>query len=223
MKLFPLTSLLVHAAAAVFAAESEDSYLADKCVPLVREFLKRNAIAYDAAFPTQRISHSQVDYTARSGVYLSRLMLDRRFSFLFTGTGGTNGITFFVDKASSWSPRLLDPQNEAQMLQLASASNCLSISTALDLANRYFHLQGHQQKNFHPVVFRQITWAESVPSRRIVLPFYEAEWVRRDVPLPVEKNESIYPSVTVIVSGLKSNFIAYSKILLPFGYGRDFD
>jgi len=150
-------------------------------------------------------------------------MLERRFSFMFIGKDATNGITYFYDKSSGWSSRLLDPKNEREMRALAQQTNLLNNTTALELVRKYFRFQGHGESNFHPVRFKQMVWASDVPSRRIVLPFYEAEWARRDVKLPVEENESIYPSVTIIVSGLQTNLVAYSKIQLPVGHGIDWE
>lgn len=205
------------------AGEREASYYVNRCLPLAREFLSRNQIATDLNFTTNLVSHWQVHFEKETDVYLSRLMLTNRFAFMFIGRDSINGVTHFFDKGSGWNSKLMDPKNERQMREIAARKNMLNDSSALALAKRYFHLQGHDQANFHPPRFKQMVWAWGVPSRRIALPFFEAEWARRDVKVPIEENESIYPSVTIIVSGLESNLVVYSKTLLPHQFGADWE
>ncbi len=220
---YPVFLLLIVCCLAVKAGEMEEAYLAKHCIPLVREFMRKHRASYNADFPTNNITHWRVEYEQDSGVFLSRLMLDRRYAFLFVGNKTTNGIKFFNDKGSSWSASLMDPSREKEMRGLESRTNLLNDSTALALAKECFRLLGHDERNFHPVRCKQMIWAWGVPSRRIVLPFYEAEWARRDVKLPVEEIDTLYPSVFMVISGLESNMVSLSKIQLPFGMGRDFD
>ena len=204
----------------LIAGENEDTYFEEKCLPLVRDFIRRNALPYDASFPTNRISHRQVEFSPASTVYLSRMMLDKRFAFLFTGTQHLNSIDSYSDKGSSWRPSLMDPNNEQQMHLLAERTNLLVTTSALALAREYFRLQGHDEKNFKPVKFEQMVWADAIPSRRIVLPFYEAEWLRKDA---TPAHGLLPPSVRIIVSGLESNLAHYSKIALPIERGQDWE
>lgn len=219
---YPVFLLLMVCGLAIEAGEMEQGYLAKHCIPLVRDFMRKHRPSYSADFPTNNITHWRVEYEPDSEVVLSRLMLDRRYAFLFIGNKTTNGIQSFKDKGSSWSDSLMDPSREKEMREIASRTNLLNDSTALALAKECFRLRGHDERNFHPVRFKQLVWAWGVPSRRIVLPFYEADWARRDVKLPVEEIETIYPSVFIVISGLESNMVSYSKIQLPFGMG-DFD
>jgi len=41
----------------LWAGEREATYLKDKCLPLVREFLRHNQIPFEVNFPTNAISH----------------------------------------------------------------------------------------------------------------------------------------------------------------------
>lgn len=200
------------------AGEREDNYMKHMCLPLVREFIERNHISYDPHFPTNQISHHQVEYHRESGIYLSRLMLEKKHAFLFVGNQKTNGITIYSDKTSAWKPSLMDPKNEEKMRVVSSRTNHLNDQTALALARHYFRLQGHDEKNFHPVKFEQEIWARDVASRRIVLPFYHAEWVRMDTP-----KEDYSRMVTITVSGTESNLVHYSKGGLPIEFGHDWE
>ncbi len=202
------------------AGQREDAYFEEKCLPVVRDFIRRNRLAYDADFPTNKISHHLVDFTPDSRRYSSRMMLEKHYAFLFLGSAQANAIIFFHDKLSAWSFGLLEPENEQTMRGLAARTNLLNRSTALEMARRYFRLQGHSEKNFRAVKFEQVVWAESVPSKRIVLPFYEAEWLRLDAD---PSNDSIPPSVRITISGLESNMVHYSKISLPIKFGQDWD
>ena len=145
-------------------------------------------------------------------------MLEKKHAFLFVGNHKTNGITIYSDKTSPWKPSLMDPKNEGKMREMSARTNLLNDKTALELATKYFRLQGHDEKNFHPVKFEHEIWARDVPSRRILLPFYHAEWVRLDTP-----KEDYSHMVTITVSGIESNLVHYSKGGLPIEFGHDWE
>jgi hypothetical protein len=94
----------------------------------------------------------------------------------------------------------------------------LNDQTALALAKKYFRLQGHKEENFHPVEFRQLSWAMKGDPDYVPLPFYEAVWYRKDVK-ETERDEGIarLPHVRIEVSGVTSNLVSYSKLHMPIG------
>lgn len=200
------------------AGERDDTYFNTMCLPLVRDFIKRNNLPYASEFPTNKVSNRRVQYVPESGMYSSRMMLEKRYAFLFLGNSITNGITMFSDKRSAWSFGLMNPENETRMRELSKLTNLLDNASALELARQYFRLQGHNETNFHSVKMEQAIWARDVPSRRIVLPFYTAEWVRSDFPI-----DDYAHGVSIVISGVESNMVHYSKRGLPIDFGFDWN
>lgn len=191
----------------------EDSYLQERCLPLVRAFIQKQAIAYDSLFPTGKIVFRRVDFSDESDVAVARVSLEKRLAFVLIGDGKTNAVTYFSDR-TNWKPAVMEPGRESEIRALAGQSNLLNHVTALVLARELFRLQGHREENFHPVEFQQMVWTEAAPQKRIPLPFYEARWARRDVKLPLHEQPSIYPSVRLVVSGVISNLVEYEAIAL---------
>ena len=178
--------LLALAVVHLNAGEHEDIYFREKCLPLVRTFIKRHNLDYDANFPTNKLVHWKVDFYDQANAVLSQLSLERRLVFDILEKNKIVDIQVFKDR-KNWKPSLMEPENEKQMHSLAAQTNLFNKSTALAFARECFRRQGHEEQNFHPIVFTQVMWAESVPARRIVFPFYEAEWVRRDVNCPLKR------------------------------------
>jgi hypothetical protein len=195
----------------VTASERETSYFEEKCLPLARAFIRSNHINYSPDFPTNSIRHWSVEYSP-NGIYSSRIMLGKgELVFMFTGTDQTNRVDVFND-FRTWNDVWMAPQHVEKLRAVAAKPNTLTSTTALSVARALFRYQGHQEKDFHPVIIEQVVWARDVPGKRIVLPLYQVEWIRNDVRLPEDKNR-FYPHVRMTVSGSDSNVVAYANLI----------
>jgi len=207
------------AAGCACAGEREETYYREKCLPLVREFIRTNHLAFDPDFATNKISHHDVEYSDESKKFSSRTMLEKRLTFFFAGDTNHTRIYYFQDKVG-WTPGMLNPgkQKEEQARGWAARTDLLNTNSARVLLLETFRRLGHHESNFHPMEFEHVTWEYHGPSRPIVLPFYLGTWIRSDVK---PSNNSYVPSVRITVSGVQSNLVEYMPALLPHIPGKD--
>jgi hypothetical protein len=115
------------------------------------------------------------------------------------------------------------PKEKIEAIKTLNLRNKLNEHTALELARTYFRLQGHKEENFWPVEFTQCYWidqTERKPEER-VLPFYRAEWFRKDIRKEDrESGVAALPHVNIELSGITSNLVLYEKLFIPIA--RDF-
>jgi hypothetical protein len=220
--------MAVRVASSGLAAEAEpttnkNEYLESNVLPLVRQFIKRNGIPFPVDFSTNEIAHWRVTFGDYPAATLASVNLKNHFIFGFTQRAGEKEINYFQDIQPS-IPRVMTTSDPKEMRFLASRPNRLTAKTALDLAKKYFLLQGHKPENFHAPKFKQMGWGEKSDPDYIALPFYEAEWLRIDV--KEAEPGSLYPKIHIIVSGLTANLACYDKLFMfiPVGtVGKGFE
>ncbi len=198
------------------AGEKEEAFLKQKMLPLAGEFIRKNQLPYNADFNTNKITHYGVDFFEDRPGGQAKMMIEKRFAFFFVEDAGVIELNGFRDVSVKPDKDYSDATVAERKVILAQ-TNLLNDKSALALAEKYFVLQGHKKENFHPVEFHQIIWGELDPdkSKYLPLPFYLAEWKRKDVDLN-DPNQMV-PMVRIVVSGLKSNLASYHKINLPIG------
>ncbi len=201
----------------VCAGEREQTYYREKGLPLIRDFIRTNQLAFDPDFATNKISHWDVEYATNSGKFLSRTMLEKRLVFLFIGDQTNSRIDSYEDKVG-W-PRNLMKLKPEEARVWATRTNLLNTNSARALLRETFRRLGHNESNFKPMEFEHITWGHNVPQHlRLALPFYRGRWIRSDVQ---PSNNSHVPSVYITVSGVQSNLVEYMTALLPHVPGKD--
>jgi hypothetical protein len=137
------------------------------------------------------------------------------------GDGTNSEIMFFHDGTKTFYNLARASKAEIQAVKALSLRNRLNDKSALELAKHFFKLQGHKEEDFHPPEFGPYTWGQKGAPDYIQYPFYMTEWYRKDVNLD-DRNKGIVtlPCISIIVSGITSNMINYSKCFMPIG--RDF-
>ena len=212
--IFLVAALTIHC---VCAGEREETYYREKGLPLVRDFIRTNHLAFDPDFATNKISHWGVEYATNSGKFLSRTMLEKRLVFFFIGDQTNSRIDSFEDKVG-WPRGLMKLKPEEARAWLARP-NLLNTNSARALLRETFRRLGHHESNFKPMEFEHIAWGYDVPPQlRLALPFYRGRWIRSDVK---PSNNSHVPSVYITVSGVQSNLVEYMAVLLPHVPGKD--
>ncbi|MGI8967308.1 MAG: hypothetical protein ACR2H1_14660 [Limisphaerales bacterium] len=87
--------------------------------------------------------------------------------------------------------------------------------SALEFATRFFEAAGHDPKNFWLYRKWHIAWGDPKDKTNYFpLPFYEFEWLRKDVE-KVELGEVHHPQVVIMVSGLDQQILSYQRRNLP--------
>lgn len=211
--------LLMLLATAVQAGEREERYFNEYCLPLARTFLREQPTGYDPNFPTNKISHWKVDLPGpqsqksegRTDNVLSRISIERgHITFEFIGKANTNYVMSYADH-SQWRHGWDERDQRARQLEMAAKTNLLNTNSALAMARACFRRAGHNEQDFHPVIFQQMEGGYPP----IKLPLYRAEWRHLKLPLEKDNRFTYLTPVTVIVSGITSNLVMYDN-LLPF-------
>jgi hypothetical protein len=221
MKRLLFLSLSLGAVLSLAGGEREKNYLEGRMVPFAREFIRRNALPYDTNFGVDKIVRYRVEFlTNRPAPFImSNMRIEKRYAFSFTEDNSVLGVSWFKDVSVETYYDLSDaPKAKIEAVLALNLRNKLNDQPALALAKKYFRLQGHKEENFHPVEFRQMSWATKGGRDYVPLPFYEAVWYRKDVK-PRERDEGIarLPHVRIEVSGMTSNLVSYSKLHMPVG------
>jgi len=201
-----------------FADKKEEAFFYEKMIPLAQEFIQRNGLPYDSKLGTNSITRYLVDFYKNRPGGQANLKLDNDWWFYFFSDGQNTEVRRFHDKTKT-SYNLSDaPKEKIEAVKALNLRNKLNDQTALELATKYFKLQGHKADDFHPVEFRQMSWADKGDPDYVPLPFYHAEWYRKDVKKE-DRDAGIValPSVMIEVSGINSNLIYYSKTFMPVG------
>ena len=220
LRIFAITLLAVgisHAAA--LRIEPPDRPLFDTVVvPLVRQFITNHHLAFPANFTTNDISSASCGHSEDPRVRIFSINLKKEHSFTIL-TSGTIGEVWHYNTQILNLFGVFNRVDTNEMRFLASQPNRLNKESALKLCQETFLKQGHDPKNFRPPEFQQIVWGEN-PKDPIVLPFYEATWVRNDVTQEMIRSGSSYPNVRIFVDGLIGTVAHYGKY--DMGIGSDF-
>ena len=186
-------------------------------VPLVRQFITNHQLAFTSNFTTNDIWGANCKHSEDPRVRIFTINLNKQHIFtVFTLANGGE-----VRHYQTQVLNVLGVINRADTNEwrfLASKPNRLNKESAFKLCQETFLKQGHDPKNFRPPEFHQIVWDD--PQNSIMLPFYEATWVRNDVTPEMIQSGSIYPKVNLFVDGLIGRVARYGKY--GMGIGSDF-
>jgi hypothetical protein len=205
------------------AGEKEKSFLDETMIPLVRQFVERNGLP-TADLTTNGITKYRVDFftDGRLGGQAS-LKLKNGYSFGFISNGTNAEIWRFADANVRTYYVLTDaPKEKIKAVKALNLSNKLTEKAALELAEKFFKLQGHKESNFHSPEIHQCYWVGTEAEPWGPLPYYQLKWYRKDV-TDADREAGIVLNlheINIAVSGVTSNLISYDKISLPIG--RDF-
>jgi hypothetical protein len=221
MKRLLFLSLTLGSVLCLAGGERERNYLESRMIPFAREFIQRNALPYGTNFGMEKILRYRVEFlTNRPAPFImSNMRIEKRYAFSYTEDNGVLGVGWFKDvSVETYYDLSAAPKEKIEAVRALNLRNKLNERTALALAGKYFRLQGHDEKNFHPVEFRRLSWAVKGDPDYVPLPFYEAVWYRKDVKLR-ERDDGIarLPHVRIEVSGMTSNLVSYSKLHMPVG------
>jgi len=209
--------------ALVLGGEKEESFFKEKMIPLAQKFVKRNELVA-ADFGTNNINKCQVQFftDGRSGCTAS-LGLKSGYWFYYISNGQNTEICQFHDSTKTYYALENAPKEKIDVVKALNLRNKLSETNALQLAKKYFNLQGHKEENFHPAEVHQSYWSGGDDNRGGKLPYFDITWYRKDITKTDRESgdsKMLLKSVTIEVSGIDSHLISYSKGLLPIG--KDF-
>lgn len=206
----------------MLGGEKEDTFLKEKMLPLAQEFVKRNELP-TADFGTNNIQNYKVRFftDGRAGC-TADLKLSNSYSFSFISDGTNTEAWFFNDGKTRTYYALEDtPKEKIDAVKALNLQNKLNDKTALEVAERFFKLQGHKEEDFLPPELTQLCWTgppeyASLDGR--LLPYYEVGWYRKDVKL-ADRDAGVakLSHVRIEVSGIDSHLISYSKHFMPIG------
>jgi hypothetical protein len=200
-----------------FAEKREADFFWGKMLPLAQKFVNRNGIL-DIDFSTNNIGKYRIDFfqDKRPGC-LADLKLKNGYSFSFLSDGTNADVWAFNDgKTKTYYALEGAPKDKIDAVKALSLRNKLSSTNALELAEKFFRLQGHKEDNFHPAELHQSYWSGGDDSRGGELPYYEVEWYRKDVKMTdLQSGIATLPYVRIEVSGIDSHLISYTKGFMP--------
>ncbi len=216
-----LLACLLFPATLLVGGEREQVYLERRMIPLAREFLRRNCLPCDTNFGVEKVARPRVEFlTNRPAPFVtSSMRIGKQYTFKFFDDDGVMEVWSFLDATVETYYDLSEASKEkVEAVRALNSRNKLNDELGLALALKFFRLQGHKEENFHPIKFRQMSWANKGQPDYVPLPFYEAQWYRKDVTkADREQGVACLPSVSIYVSGITSNLVWYSKVFMPVG------
>jgi hypothetical protein len=214
IKLSPYWCAAVLISARLIANASSEAALTERMLPLVRAFAATNNISADIGAGTNQVKIWRVRFFQDRPGTTANLLLTNRHNYSFYAEGDQWEIVGYKDTSVPTQSSVSDSMmNNDAVVRSLNQKNRLTPAAAYSLARRHFELQGHKEENFHPASFMQAGQAASAP-----LPFYLAEWHRRDVRMEdKESGIATLPAVRIEISGITSNLVGYSRAFLPIG------
>lgn len=202
--------------ALVLGGEREELFLKGKMIPFAKEFLKRNELPM-ANFGTNNIKKWQVYFftDGRRGC-TANLKLKTGYRFNFISNGKDVEVWDFHDEETKTYYGLESASKEKiDAVKALNLRNKLNSTNALELAKKFFKLQGHKEDSFHTAELRQSYWIGK-DDQWENLPYYGVEWYRKDVK-QADRDAGIatLPYVRIEVSGIDSHLISYTKGFMP--------
>jgi hypothetical protein len=188
----------------------------------MQEFIKRNSLPV-TDFKTNTIKKYNVEFftAGRSGC-IANLKLNNGYYFDFYSNGQNTEISQFNDgKTKTYYALDAAPKEEIEAVKSLNLRNKLNDKAALEIARRFFKLEGHKEDDFHPAELRQSYWVGKNDLWGY-LPYYQATWYRKDVTEADRKSgTSSLPLILIEISGVDSHLISYTKAFMPIG--KDFE
>ena len=172
------------------------------------------------SFGTNNIKKRQVHFftDGRLGC-TANLKLKTGYRFNFISNGKNVEVWDFHDeKTKTYYALEGAPKEKIDVVKALNLQNKLSNTNALELAEKFFKLQGHKEEKFYPAELHQSYWSGGDDNQGGKLPYYEVEWYRKDVK-QAERDAGYaqLPLVRIEVSGIDSHLISYSKLFMPVG------
>lgn len=201
------------------AGEREQNYFDGTMYPLAKDFLRRNALSPNADFNTNEIDRLKVDFFQDRPGAISSLRLTNKTLLGFYTEGTNSEVRSFNDlNVRPFLDYAYGPSERLKGMRTLNLGNKLTDQAALPLLKKCFLDQGHNETNFHPAEFRRMTDGVKGESNYIEMPFYEAQWYRKDVKqADRDAGYAALPRVHIIISGLATNLVYYSKLFMPVG------
>ena len=195
--------------------EKKDVFLRENMIPAAREFIKRNGLPYDTNFGTNRVVRYTVDFfdDGRSGGQAD-MKLENGYRLYFDFNAEITRVWCFHDQTKTYYHLDSGPKEQVDAVMALNLRNKLNDKTALELATKFFHLQGYKEEDFHPVEFRQLMWTGGPEVSSRLLPYYRAEWYRKEVNMADrDAGNSTLSRVAIEVSGITTNMVYYSSFI----------
>ncbi|HEY5297742.1 MAG TPA: hypothetical protein VIK59_07440 [Verrucomicrobiae bacterium] len=220
--LFCSIALLIFFVGRAVGKEKTEIFFQEKMIPLAQEFVKRNGLQ-PIDFGTNNIKKCQIQFftDGRPGC-TATLALKNGYWFYFNSDGQNAEVWDFNDYTKTYYALEGAPKEKIDAVKALNLRNKLSKTSALEVAEKFFKLQGHKEKNFHPAELHQSYWSGGGDNRGGELPYYEITWYRKDVK-KTDRDAGIatLPIVIIEVSGIDSHLISYTKGFMPIG--KDFE
>lgn len=207
-------------------ARSKDYH--DVMKTLARDFIKRNGLQHQS-FSTNDVTHHKFDLFDDGRVGGIGSLHIKTYSFTIFVENEKSEINDYMDlSVKTYYDLSHAPKEKIEAVKALLLRNKLNEKEALELATKYFKLQGHVEENFHAVKFHQLGWTgpsdsaekewystDKPTTRGGLLPYYQATWYRKDADL--NDHGALHPIVQIEVSGITSLLIRYSKWSMPIG------
>lgn len=187
-----------------------DDFLNQQAIPLVKAFIQKHRIAFDANFSFALVrNYKEVTSSDGSG---SVIINASNLSFMILkNAAGIGAITWFQDDKECTLPRLQDASNINLMKSLARQTNVLNVNSALLVAKNHFMIEGFSPSDFQAPSVNQLTWGWPGSTNYLRLPYYHVRWVLNGVS---DSGSDIVPEVEIDVSGICSNVVGISEVLM---------
>lgn len=174
--------------------EKEERFFRETMLPAADEFIRQS----DLAITTNDVSRWEFDLFDDGRVGgLGSLRIEPKHHFTFFVMGEKSEVRTFTDgNVNTYYDLSFAPQEKVDAVKALLLRNKLNEQTALELAKKFFKLQGHKEENFHPVQIYRLGWTgpanpvagerhsiDDPAKRGGLLPYYRATWYRKDANL----------------------------------------
>lgn len=210
-----LAACLTHAEEVSHDRSAEEAIFYEKIAfPLAQAFTRLPQLPIGRGINTNDVVKWRCDYVWNTNVmvgtslYLSnRMLIDLQVK-------GTNCAVLSFSDGHINPLGMAGREDPAKARFFSKMPNQFTDASALAFAKEFIKAAGNNLDNFRLTKAWQVGWGDSQDKKNYIpLPFYEYEWLRKDI-TEVEPGRA-YPMVGVLISGITQKVIRYERLYLP--------
>jgi hypothetical protein len=217
-----ITSLFLGIAASVVLSSAnaeqhsndEVSFFEKHAFPFAQKFLLLPQLPFERPIQTNDVLKWRCEYVSNSGGMVGVFLSLTNKKFINLRVSGTNcAVWHFADGQTN--PLGIAGRDDPTKAKFYSEQpNRFTLDSALLFTEEFAKAAGENLGSFRLIKSWQITWGDpSDKTNHILLPFYEFQWIEKNVKEP--EAGVLYPSIHVIVSGITKKVVSYDRLQMP--------
>ncbi|MEI2722227.1 MAG: hypothetical protein V9H26_01420 [Verrucomicrobiota bacterium] len=183
--------------------------------PLAQAFARLPQLPFGRDIQTKDVLKWRCDYVWNTNIMVGVSLYFTNRMLIDLSVKGTNCAVLFFGDGRVNPHAIAGHESPTKANAFSRMTNSFDDHSVLEFATAFFKAARHQPKNFHPPKVWHMGWGDPADKRNYIpLPFYEFEWLRKDVGL-VQPGEVHHPRVIVVVSGISGQVLSYQRLFLP--------